>query len=55
VIVSGSGMFLHNGDTYPIAPGDLIHVPAHNEHRFFDFTGDFSNWVLFYGEEKTTT
>jgi mannose-6-phosphate isomerase-like protein (cupin superfamily) len=48
-IISGSAQFSHNGETYAVAPGDFIHVPAHEEHRFLDFTDDFSTWVLFYG------
>ena len=32
-------------------PGDFLFVPARAEHRFLDFTDDFTTWVLFYGAE----
>jgi uncharacterized RmlC-like cupin family protein len=30
-------------------PGDFLFVPAGIEHRFVNFTDDFSTWVIFYG------
>lgn len=47
VIVSGSGMFQNGEDHYPFKTSDLIFVPAFLEHRFYDFTDDFSTWVMF--------
>lgn len=48
VIISGSGAFFNNGIRSLFAAGDLIFVPAGVEHRFEDFTDDFSTWVIFY-------
>ena len=32
-------------------PGDVLFVPAHEEHRFETFTDDLVVWVMFYGPE----
>lgn len=51
VVASGSGWFV-NGDTRePFEAGEVLFVPAGVEHRFEDFTDDFSTWVMFYGPE----
>lgn len=52
VIISGLGKFWHAGEVSEVAAGHFLHVPAHAEHRFFDFTPDFCTWVMFYGDEK---
>jgi mannose-6-phosphate isomerase-like protein (cupin superfamily) len=46
VVAAGNGQFFCNGETAPFTTGD---VPAGVEHRFFDFSNDFSAWVIFYG------
>ncbi|QLG46267.1 cupin domain-containing protein [Costertonia aggregata] len=51
VIVSGSGEFLNGGTRTSFKAGDFLFVPAGVEHRFENFTNDFSTWVLFYGPE----
>ncbi len=49
VVASGSGWFV-NGDTrQPFEAGEVLFVPAGVEHRFEDFSEDFSAWVIFYG------
>ena len=49
VVAAGSGFFV-NGDTRePFEAGEVLFVPAGVEHRFEDFTDDFSTWVIFYG------
>ncbi len=51
VVASGSGEFI-NGDTrHPVESGEVLFVPAGIEHRFVNFTEDFSTWVFFYGPE----
>ena len=49
VIIAGSGIFFNDGERTPFQPGDFLFVKAGVEHRFEDFTGDFSTWVFFYG------
>ena len=49
VIQAGSGVFFLNGDRRPFEPGEALFVPAGIEHRFEDFSDDFSAWVIFYG------
>ena len=51
IVVSGSGEFLHDGKRSTFKQGDFLFVPAGVEHRFENFTSDFSTWVLFYGPE----
>lgn len=49
VVISGSGTFLNGGTRSAFGPGDFLFVPAGVEHRFENFTEDFSTWVIFYG------
>ncbi len=51
VVVSGSGRFFNDGKETPFMAGDFLFVRAGAEHRFLDFTDDFSTWVFFYGPE----
>lgn len=48
-ILSGSGTFVHGDDTSTFEAGDALFVAAGVTHRFEDFTGDFSAWVVFWG------
>jgi len=49
IVVSGSGTFINGETNSSFGPGDFLFVPAGVEHRFIDFTDDFSTWVIFYG------
>lgn len=49
IIVEGSGQFFCGGKRNFFSKGDMLFVPAGEEHRFEDFTSDFSTWVVFYG------
>jgi uncharacterized protein YjlB len=40
---------------HAVVAGDVLFVPAHTEHRFVQFSGDFSTWVFFYGPEGGET
>ncbi|HHG85074.1 MAG TPA: cupin domain-containing protein [Bacteroidetes bacterium] len=51
VVIAGSGQFFNDGKTVAFAAGDFLFVKAGKEHRFLDFTDDFSTWVIFYGPE----
>lgn len=51
VVVSGSGVFAHEGERQPVEPGEVLFVPAGDDHRFVDFSDDFATWVFFYGPE----
>lgn len=50
VVISGSGTFVNGTETMPFGPGDFLFVAAGVEHRFLDFTEDFSTWVIFFGK-----
>ena len=49
VIIEGSGDFILEEERFPFNKGDVIFVPAGDDHRFVDFTDDFATWVMFYG------
>ena len=51
VILSGCGDFINGAVTHPFVPGDVLFVAAGVEHRFINFTEDFSTWVFFFGPE----
>jgi mannose-6-phosphate isomerase-like protein (cupin superfamily) len=51
LIAAGDARFNLNGESTSVTKGDFLFVPAKAEHRFFDFTADFSTWVFFYGPE----
>lgn len=57
VVVNGTGKFVVEGKKDAVEVGDFLFVAAGNEHRFEDFSSDFSTWVIFYGpiggEQKT--
>lgn len=49
IIISGQGRFINGDQEVLFGPHDFLFVPAGQEHRFMDFTDDFSTWVIFYG------
>lgn len=49
VIQSGSGIFFLDGERQAFEAGEALFVPAGIEHRFENFSEDFSAWVVFYG------
>ncbi|NNF17870.1 MAG: cupin domain-containing protein [Gammaproteobacteria bacterium] len=51
VVATGTGFFINGGSRQPVEPGEVLFVRAGIEHRFVDFTPDFSTWVIFYGPE----
>lgn len=51
VVMRGRGRFLNGPDRVEFGPGDVLFVPARQEHRFEEFTDDFAAWVFFYGPE----
>jgi mannose-6-phosphate isomerase-like protein (cupin superfamily) len=51
VVFTGTGHFFCGGIRMPFGPGDFLFVPAGVEHRFEEFSEDFTTWVLFYGPE----
>jgi len=50
-VVQGRGEFRNGAKLERFAPGDVLFVPAHEEHRFESFTEDLVVWVMFYGPE----
>jgi len=48
-VLSGSGFFVQGDEKLEFKTGDAVFVAAGVEHRFEDFTEDFSAWVVFWG------
>ena len=51
VIIAGIATFYRDGERTSCKQGDILFVPAEMEHRFENFSDDFSTWVIFYGPE----
>lgn len=51
VIATGAGEFNLEGRRIQFKPGDFLFVEAGKEHRFENFSDDFSTWVFFFGPE----
>ena len=49
IISTGSGQFELEGEVTEVRTGDFLFVPAGKDHRFINFSDDFSTWVIFYG------
>ncbi|HUW16023.1 MAG TPA: cupin domain-containing protein [Actinomycetes bacterium] len=47
VAVSGGGRFVTPSGAVDVAPGTVIFVPAHEEHRFVDISEDLTLVVVF--------
>jgi mannose-6-phosphate isomerase-like protein (cupin superfamily) len=52
VVATGTGEFVCAGERQAFVAGDLFYVPAGIEHRFENYSGDFSTWVVFIGARK---
>jgi mannose-6-phosphate isomerase-like protein (cupin superfamily) len=52
IIASGAGKFILENKETDIKAGDFLFVPARAQHKFIQFTNDFSTWVLFYGPKE---
>ncbi len=55
VVIAGRGEFCCDGRTTHFTPGDFLFVPAGMEHRFINFSEEFSTWVFFYGPDGGET
>jgi len=51
VVARGSATFRCCGKDILVEQGDVLTVPAHQEHQFVNFTPDFATWFFFYGPE----
>ena len=49
LIVAGSAEFEHLGKRRAFGAGEVIFVPAGDEHRFHEMSDDFATWVVFWG------
>lgn len=47
-VVSGTGVFVHDGQRTDFEPGDALYVAAGTKHRFDQFSDDFATWVVFW-------
>ena len=49
VVASGTGTYFNGSNRWKFKAGHFLFVPAGVEHRFENFSDDFSTWVFFYG------
>ena len=49
IVHAGSGDFVLKGERRAFGPGDVIFVPAGADHRFENYTSDFTTWAVFWG------
>lgn len=49
IIIAGHGRFVAEDESCPFGPSDVLFVRAGAEHRFTEFSADFTAWVVFYG------
>lgn len=52
VVVRGSGEFINGNKRHGFKTGDIMFVPAHQTHKFIDFSDDLAVWVIFYGSTE---
>jgi len=53
VVTSGHAVIETPGGAAPVAPGSVIFVPAHEEHRFTQVTEDLALLVIFAPAEES--
>jgi mannose-6-phosphate isomerase-like protein (cupin superfamily) len=51
IVAKGNGQFFNGEDTINVEERSFLFVPAGVEHRFLNFSEDFTVWVIFYGPE----
>ena len=51
VVARGEALFFDGAARHTVRPGSFVFVPAHQAHRFEQFSADFAVWVFFYGPE----
>ena len=51
VVVTGTGEFVCGEARQAFGPGDILFAAAGVVHRFENFSGDLTLWVMFYGPE----
>lgn len=50
-VVTGTGEYVCSNSRQTFGPGDILFAAAGSVHRFENFSGDLTLWVLFYGPE----
>lgn len=53
-VLSGRATFEHEGESYPVDAGDVIYVPAGDDHRFVDVEVRLETLVVFAPAEGTS-
>ena len=51
IVQTGHGYFVCDGERKDFGPGDILFAPAGVEHKFENFSDDFSTWAIFYGPD----
>ena len=53
VVIRGRSRFTAGGETIEVAPGDVIFVPAGEDHRFHDVVDELALTVVFAPAERS--
>lgn len=49
IVARGTARFEHDAAVTDARAGDVLFVPAGDDHRFHDMSDDFATWVIFWG------
>jgi mannose-6-phosphate isomerase-like protein (cupin superfamily) len=52
IVTTGTGRYRIEDTVASVGPGDLLFAAAHAPHGFENRSGDFSEWIVFYGPAK---
>ncbi|WP_319557780.1 cupin domain-containing protein [Thiomicrorhabdus sp.] len=45
-VTSGDGYVFNNGKQHPVEKGEVVFVKAGKDHKFFNFSLDFTTWIV---------
>jgi mannose-6-phosphate isomerase-like protein (cupin superfamily) len=51
IVISGHGRLRRKDEVVDFKPGDVLFVAAREDHKFIEFSDDFSTWAIFWGEK----
>ncbi|HUS24602.1 MAG TPA: cupin domain-containing protein [Candidatus Binatia bacterium] len=52
-VLTGAATFVTGEQRWRVVPGEVIHMPAGQPHRFEEISDGFSTWAIFVPNPKT--